>query len=110
MGYCATHVTVEIQVATVVMHAWAQVEHDVVYKTGSTSPLEDDFFALKDIMDTFNIIAQSGESALNQAAYLGFGDAFVAAIRPLLSDQDGCPSLIDIVDLVHPYYPFLNMC
>jgi ppGpp synthetase/RelA/SpoT-type nucleotidyltranferase len=32
---------VEIQVASVLMHAWAEVEHDLVYKPVDQEPLSD---------------------------------------------------------------------
>ena len=55
---------VEIQVATVVMHAWSQIEHDIIYKTGLDLPSESE----KSILDTFNGIVMTGESLLGQLA------------------------------------------
>lgn len=80
-GYEATHLTVhlrpdtlaentahlakariEIQIASLVMHAWAEVEHDLVYKPfkGELSEAE---YAL---LDQVNGLAYSGEIALEQ--------------------------------------------
>jgi ppGpp synthetase/RelA/SpoT-type nucleotidyltranferase len=71
-GYRATHIIVrpqgkltpfvEIQVATVVMNAWAQVEHDIIYK-----PSEDGYSReVMQILDTFNGMVMLGENALRQ--------------------------------------------
>jgi ppGpp synthetase/RelA/SpoT-type nucleotidyltranferase len=56
--FCQAHI--EIQVASVLMHAWAEVEHDLVYKpfTGELSPTE---YA---ILDELNGLVLSGEIAL----------------------------------------------
>jgi ppGpp synthetase/RelA/SpoT-type nucleotidyltranferase len=58
--YSAT--VVEIQVASVLMHAWSEVEHDLIYKpeTGELSP---DEFA---ILDEINGLALTGEIALER--------------------------------------------
>ncbi|KAK6856725.1 hypothetical protein PG995_006912 [Apiospora arundinis] len=58
-------IVVEIQIATVVMHAWSQIEHDIVYKPNSETPKEERL-VLKGILDTFNSVAKTGESALAQ--------------------------------------------
>ncbi|KAK8877404.1 RelA/SpoT domain-containing protein [Apiospora arundinis] len=58
-------IVVEIQIATVVMHAWSQIEHDIVYKPNSETPKEEQL-VLEGILDTFNSVAKSGESALAQ--------------------------------------------
>lgn len=54
--------SVEIQVASVLMHAWAEVEHDLVYKpkTGELSP---DEYA---ILDELNGLIHTGEIALER--------------------------------------------
>ncbi|MFO6454032.1 MULTISPECIES: GTP pyrophosphokinase family protein [unclassified Aeromicrobium] len=64
---------VEIQVASVLMHAWSEVEHDLVYKPleGSLSETE---YAL---LDQLNGLVQSGEIALEEL--LRAGDARIAA-------------------------------
>jgi ppGpp synthetase/RelA/SpoT-type nucleotidyltranferase len=54
---------IEIQVGTVVMHAWSEVEHDIIYKPSDGMPLSED---VKRIMDLINGIALTGEVALRQ--------------------------------------------
>jgi ppGpp synthetase/RelA/SpoT-type nucleotidyltranferase len=74
-GYRATHVhvrpdtgcehVIEIQIQTVVMHAWSQVEHGIVYKpkhVGNEKTSHDK----KMILDTVNGIVLAGENALRQ--------------------------------------------
>jgi len=80
MGYVATHylirlkpetledtksryaeTVVEIQVASVLMHAWAEVDHDLVYKP-ETGDLSDDELA---ILDEINGLVLTGEIALD---------------------------------------------
>lgn len=51
---------VEIQVASVLMHAWAEVEHDLVYKPASGA-LSSEEYAL---LDQVNGLVLSGETAL----------------------------------------------
>jgi ppGpp synthetase/RelA/SpoT-type nucleotidyltranferase/uncharacterized protein YutE (UPF0331/DUF86 family) len=51
---------IEIQVASVLMHAWAEVEHDLVYKP-ETGDLSEDEYA---ILDQLNGLVLSGETAL----------------------------------------------
>jgi ppGpp synthetase/RelA/SpoT-type nucleotidyltranferase len=79
MGYIATHylvqlrpetlhkdelryadTNVEIQVASVLMHAWAEVTHDLIYKPqkGSLNPKE------MSLVDDLNEIVRAGESVL----------------------------------------------
>ncbi len=53
---------VEIQVASVLMHAWAEVEHDLVYKPG-TGDLSEDELA---ILDEINGLVLTGEIALER--------------------------------------------
>ncbi|MEM1485791.1 hypothetical protein V6615_13110 [Oscillospiraceae bacterium PP1C4] len=53
---------IEIQVATLLMHAWAEVEHDMVYKPLSGSLSEDE----KEILDELNNIVTTGEDALKR--------------------------------------------
>jgi ppGpp synthetase/RelA/SpoT-type nucleotidyltranferase len=58
--YAATNI--EVQVASVLMHAWAEVEHDLTYKpiNGPVSPGEDA------ILDELNGLVLSGEIALKR--------------------------------------------
>jgi ppGpp synthetase/RelA/SpoT-type nucleotidyltranferase len=81
MGYVATHylvqlrpetlhkdelryadTNIEIQVASVLMHAWAEVTHDLIYKPeqGALTPAE------HKMIDDLNVIVQQGESVLEQ--------------------------------------------
>ena len=53
---------VEIQVGSVLMHAWAEVEHDLVYKP-TAGPLSDDEYA---ILDELNGMVLAGEIALER--------------------------------------------
>lgn len=64
---------IEIQVASVLMHAWSEVEHDLIYKPleGALSPSE---YAL---LDQLNGLVLAGEIALEQVQKAG--DARVAA-------------------------------
>jgi len=58
---------IEIQIATVLMHAWAEVEHDLVYKPLSGKLSRDEY----EILDELNGLILSGEIALKrlQKAY-----------------------------------------
>lgn len=53
---------IEIQVATVLMHAWAEVEHDLVYKPLSGNLSRDEY----EILDELNGMILSGEIALKR--------------------------------------------
>lgn len=53
---------VEVQVASVLMHAWAEVEHDLAYKP-KTGKLSADEYA---ILDELNGLIQAGEIALER--------------------------------------------
>jgi ppGpp synthetase/RelA/SpoT-type nucleotidyltranferase len=53
---------IEIQVASVLMHAWAEVEHDLIYKPGHGT-LSDDEYA---ILDELNGLVLSGEITLER--------------------------------------------
>jgi ppGpp synthetase/RelA/SpoT-type nucleotidyltranferase len=53
---------IEIQVASVLMHAWAEVEHDLIYKPLS-GDLSDDEYA---ILDELNGLVLTGEIALRR--------------------------------------------
>jgi ppGpp synthetase/RelA/SpoT-type nucleotidyltranferase len=64
---------IEIQVASVLMHAWAEVEHDLVYKPLSGGLSEQEYA----ILDQLNGLVISGEIALEQLQKAG--EARVAA-------------------------------
>ncbi|KAH6692611.1 hypothetical protein F5X68DRAFT_250870 [Plectosphaerella plurivora] len=71
-GYRATHVivafgdkkhpAVEIQITTLVMNAWSEIEHGIVYKANNGDPSSAELGILK----TFNNAVAVGESALRQ--------------------------------------------
>lgn len=58
--YCDT--VIEIQVASVLMHAWSEVEHDLVYKPLSGGVSEDELA----ILDQLNGLVMAGEIALER--------------------------------------------
>lgn len=58
--YCKA--LIEIQIATVLMHAWAEVEHDLVYKPLSGQLSRDEY----EILDELNGLILSGEIALKR--------------------------------------------
>lgn len=64
---------VEIQVASVLMHAWAEVEHDLVYKPLQGNLSEDEYA----ILDELNGLVMAGEVALERLQRAG--EARVAA-------------------------------
>jgi ppGpp synthetase/RelA/SpoT-type nucleotidyltranferase len=53
---------IEIQVASVLMHAWSEVEHDLIYKP-ATGELSEDEYA---ILDELNGLVLAGEIALER--------------------------------------------
>ena len=56
------HLTVEIQVVTVISSAWSQVEHDILYKRLTGTPSKDEYR----ILDSFNGLVHMGELLLDQ--------------------------------------------
>ncbi len=76
-GYCAVHyrirfdrqppqlphpITIEIQTASVLMHAWAEVEHDLAYKEMMGKVTQEEYACL----DEINGLVMAGEIALNR--------------------------------------------
>ena len=59
--------SIEIQVASVLIHAWAEVEHDLVYKPMS-GQLSDEEYA---ILDELNGLVLAGEIALERLQHAG---------------------------------------
>jgi ppGpp synthetase/RelA/SpoT-type nucleotidyltranferase len=57
-----TEAAIEIQVASVLMHAWAEVEHDLMYKPTSGNLSEDEYA----ILDELNGMVLAGEIALER--------------------------------------------
>jgi ppGpp synthetase/RelA/SpoT-type nucleotidyltranferase len=58
---------VEIQVASILMHAWSEVEHDLVYKPLRGRLSEDEY----EILDELNGLVLSGEIALERLQKAG---------------------------------------
>ena len=76
-GYCAVHhrvkyavspvkaladVTIEIQVASVLMHAWSEVEHDLAYKKKMGNVSREEY----ECLDEINGLVMAGEIALRR--------------------------------------------
>jgi hypothetical protein len=80
---------VEIQIASVLMHAWAEVEHDLVYKP-MQGRLSDDEYA---ILDELNGLVMTGEIALERLQKAG--DARVAAHARFANHFDLAAYLLD---------------
>lgn len=53
---------IEVQVASVLMHAWSEVEHDLIYKPSSGSLTKEEFA----ILDELNGLVLTGEIALER--------------------------------------------
>lgn len=75
---------VEIQVASVLMHAWAEVEHDLIYKPPLTGALSEDEYA---ILDELNGLVLSGEIALERLQRAG-ETRIAGADRPFANHYD----------------------
>jgi ppGpp synthetase/RelA/SpoT-type nucleotidyltranferase len=58
-----TNPVIEIQVASVLMHAWAEIDHDLVYKTLTGSPASQQELRL---LDATNGLVHTGEVLLQQ--------------------------------------------
>lgn len=61
ISYTRGHV-IEIQVISVLQHTWAEVEHNIRYKTLAGSPSQEEHL----ILDCFMGLVQSGDMLLNQ--------------------------------------------
>jgi ppGpp synthetase/RelA/SpoT-type nucleotidyltranferase len=74
---------VEVQVASVLMHAWAEVEHDLVYKPLEGTLSQDEYA----VLDELNGLVMAGEIALERLQRAG--EARVAGgERPFSSHYD----------------------
>jgi len=96
---------IEIQVASVLMHAWAEVEHDLVYKPQQGALSEDEYA----ILDAINGLVISGEISLEQlqraakkriaeagrefSSHFDLADYLLDKARPLLTTPDPDQSL-----------------
>lgn len=56
-------VNIEIQIGTIVMHAWSDIEHDILYKPSETGEVTADMVSMLGII---NSIVTLGEDALRQ--------------------------------------------
>lgn len=107
-GYVATHYRVnlknnegqktiyhdapiEIQVASVLMHAWSEVEHDLVYKPLS-GDLSDEEYA---ILDEINGLVLSSEIALERLKHAGVMRS-TKGNKPYSNQYELAASIIDI--------------
>ncbi len=107
-GYWATHYRVklkksdeidkrftdtvfEIQVASVLMHAWSEVEHDLVYKPFSGDLSEEEL----SILDQINGLVLAGELALERLQ---------KAITERTSKQDEVTDKYELTNLIHYNY------
>lgn len=84
---------IEIQVASVLMHAWSEVEHDLIYKP-LQGPLSDAEYA---ILDELNGLVMAGEVALERLQ--SAGNARIQDKRSSFSSQ---------YDLASYLYDFLS--
>lgn len=82
---------VEVQVASVLMHAWSEVEHDLVYKP-LQGTLSDDEYA---ILDELNGLVLSGEIALERLQRAGELRASTHG-RKYANHYDLAASLLDL--------------
>lgn len=83
---------VEIQVASVLMHAWSEVEHDLVYKPYQGVLSEDEYA----ILDELNGMVMAGEIALERLQRAG--DVRVAALgRSFANHYDLAAHLLSVL-------------
>ena len=87
--YASTHI--EIQVASVLMHAWSEVEHDLIYKPlqGNLSPDE------LAIIDELNGLVLTGEIALERLQQAGN--------HRILSKKERFSSQYDLASYLYDY-------
>jgi ppGpp synthetase/RelA/SpoT-type nucleotidyltranferase len=97
-------VRIEIQVASVLMHAWAEVEHDLVYKPRPRGIPE----TVRSRLDEVNGIVHEGETALDRlhrslSEAGGWSDpfedpyelsAYLRATLPRLAEADECGDIL----------------
>lgn len=112
---------VEIQVASVLMHAWSEVEHDLVYKP-LQGKLSDDEYA---ILDELNGLVLAGEIALERLQRAGehrisehdreytdhydLASSLLDLAREKLSGQNIHDSALGKVDLLYALLHELNL-
>ncbi|KAI1100225.1 hypothetical protein F4804DRAFT_348713 [Jackrogersella minutella] len=59
-----SHHKIEIQIGTIIMHAWSQIEHDIIFDLSENEPSD----AENDILDLINGVIKAGDTALKQLA------------------------------------------
>jgi ppGpp synthetase/RelA/SpoT-type nucleotidyltranferase len=110
---------VEVQVASVLMHAWAEVEHDLVYKPLQGDLSEDELA----ILDELNGMVLTGEIALERlqraaewrvkhrgarfANHYDLASFLLEAARPIL--QDGAEPVLGNVELLFRFLKHLEI-
>lgn len=82
---------VEVQVASVLMHAWSEVEHDLVYKPLQGTLLEEEYA----ILDELNGLVLAGEIALERLQRAGELRASTHG-REFANHYDLAASLLDL--------------
>ncbi|SEW12499.1 GTP pyrophosphokinase [Kaistella antarctica] len=86
-----TETVFEIQVASVLMHAWSEVEHDLVYKPFSGDLSEEEL----SILDQINGLVLAGENALERLQ---------KAITERTAKQDEVSDKYELTNLIHSSY------
>lgn len=89
---------VEIQVASALMHSWAEVEHDLVYKPKIGSLSEDEFR----ILDELNGLVLSGEIALERLQK-AFRDRIALMEQPFNNHYELAAMIRDHVNQDSPF-------
>lgn len=88
--YAVAEAKAEIQVASVLMHAWAEVEHDLVYKPLQGSLSQEEYA----ILDELNGLMLAGEIALERLQKAG-ESRVAAGGRPFSNHYDLAAHLLD---------------
>ena len=84
-------ITVEIQVASVLMHAWSEVEHDLVYKPLQGGLSEEEYA----VLDELNGLVLAGEIALERLQHAGEHRASTKG-REFASHYDLAAALLEL--------------
>ncbi|KAF4487608.1 hypothetical protein CGGC5_v006704 [Colletotrichum fructicola Nara gc5] len=66
------NVDIEIQIGSIIMHAWSDIEHDILYKPSATEETSPDVLRM---LDLINGIVMTGEVALQQLASVAAAEA-----------------------------------
>ncbi|KAJ0348035.1 hypothetical protein COL154_009274 [Colletotrichum chrysophilum] len=66
------NVDIEIQIGSIIMHAWSDIEHDILYKPSATEETSLDVLRM---LDLINGIVMTGEVALQQLASVAAAEA-----------------------------------